>query len=275
MRRLLALALVAACGGAAGDGPDAGPLLDAGTGDYHVDRAGYVNLIEGGAFLSVFATITDQPERPVATAIAADGDCVVYQRPAPSLCTPACDGVCEAGACHPWPVTLDVGRITVGGLKQPLAFVRGEFGYQPEPAPGADLFDDGDPITIDAPGAAVPGFAVELHGVADLTGAPSSLTLVAGQPTEVTWTAAGSGRIQVALLVGWHGAPWEAMLLCETADDGALTIPAALVTALPRASTGLESHPSTITRFERKSVTGPHGPIEFVVGSQQLVSLSR
>ncbi len=280
MRRLLIVtataALLAACDGADPASPDAGPTLDAGTDDYHVDRVGYVNVIEGGAFLSVFAAIADGPERPVPTAIAVDGECAVYRRPAPTLCQPACDGVCEAGACHPWPASLDVGTITVTGLKQPLAFVRGGFGYEPTPAPGtADLFDAGDPIAITAPGAAIGGFDVALTGVAELTAATQSLTLVDGQPADVTWTAAGSGRVQLALLVGWHGAPWEALLLCETADDGALTIPGALVAALPRASSGLESHTSTITRFTRKSVLAPAGVIEFVVGSQRPIYFTR
>ncbi|MBK7192462.1 MAG: hypothetical protein IPH80_08290 [Myxococcales bacterium] len=281
MRRLLIInataALLAACGGADPANPDAGPTLDAGSDDYHVDRVGYVNVIEGGAFLSVFAAVADGPERPLPAAIAADGDCAVYRRPAPALCQPACDGVCEApGVCRPWAQAVDVGTITVTGLKQPLAFVRGGFGYEPTPAPGtADLFDAGDPIAITAPGAAIGGFDVALTGVADLTGTTQTLTLTDGQPAEVTWAAAGSGRVQLALLVGWHGAPWEAMLLCETADDGALTIPGALVTALPHASSGLESHTSTITRFTRKSVLAPAGVIEFVVGSQRPIYFTR
>jgi hypothetical protein len=259
---------VVACGGSPAGDPDGGPSLDAGNDDYHVDRVGVVNLIEGGVFLGVFAAIQDGPERPVPTAIATADECAVYRRPPPSQCTPACQGVCEAGVCHPYAENVSVGTITVTGLKQPLSFVVKSFGYEPQPFPPDDLFDAGDDITIDAPGAAIGGFHVALRGTAPLAVPTQQLVLTDGRAAEVAWTAAGSGRVQLALLVGWHGAPWEAMLLCETADDGALTIPAALVSALPRASSGLESHTSTLTRFERASVIGPHGVIEFVVGTQ-------
>lgn len=268
---ILAAALVApslACGGDDAAPLDAGPGLDAGTDDLHVDRVGVVNLMEGGSFLGVFAAITDGPERPVPSVIARDGDCAVYRRPAPSLCEGSCDGVCEDGVCRPWPTPRSAGTITVTGLHQALAFEPSAFGYTPTPAPPDELFADGATIGVAAAGAAVGGFAVELTGPAQLVAPFQNLTLVDGQPATVTWTAAGSGTIQVALLVGWHGAPWEAMLVCETADDGELTIPGALVTALPRASSGLESHASTLTRFDRTSVLGPDGVIEVIAGSQ-------
>jgi len=270
----LALAAsVAACGGGEADSPDAGRFLDAGPDDFHVERAGYVNLIEGGAFLSVYALLQDGSELPLPTAIAQAGDCTVYQRPRPALCDPPCDGVCTATAvCTPYRANVDVGTITATGLAQPLRFVLGEFGYEPTPAPSSELFADDAMITVAAPGSAMAGFSVALRGVPALTGAPSSLTLVDDADAEVTWDGAGAGRIQLALVVGWHGAPYEAMMLCETADDGALTIPAALGSALPRASSSLESHFSTATRFRRASVVGPHGPIEIVVGSQTTLS---
>ena len=57
--------VVLACGGDDTASPDGGPGLDAGSDDFHVDRVGVVNLMEGGSFLGVFASITDGPERPV------------------------------------------------------------------------------------------------------------------------------------------------------------------------------------------------------------------
>lgn len=277
MRSIAFLILLAsACGGSGGDGPDGGPILDAGPDDFHVERAGYVNLIEGGAFLSVYALIQDGGELPLPMAIAQRGDCTVFRRARPALCDPPCDGVCTAtDVCTPYRDNVDVGTITVGGLTTPLRFELGEFGYEPMPFPPAELFATGATITVEAPGAAIPGFAVTLTGVAPLEGATTTLTLTDGRDAEVTWTAAGSGRVELALVVGWHGAPYEAMLRCETADDGALTIPGALVTALPRAASSLESHPSTITRFTRASVLAPAGPIEIVVGNQQFVNFSR
>lgn len=269
---LLLLAALAACGGDGGNPVDAGPFLDAGPDDFHVERSGFVNLIEGGGFFSVAAVIQDGGELPLPAPIAAGGECTVYRRPGPARCEPPCDGVCVAtDTCVPFRAGVDAGTITVTGLRAPLTFVHGDFGYEPTPQPGTELFADDATITVSAPGAAIPGFSVTLAGVPALAGATTTLTLVDGRDAEVTWTAAGAGRIQLSLLVGWHGAPYEAMLLCETDDDGALTIPGAVVSALPRASTGLESHPSTLTRFRRASVLAPAGPIEIVVGSQAFV----
>lgn len=281
-KRILAATIVwaAACGDDGTGAPvDAGVILDAGPGDYHPERAGYVNVVEGPG-LAVYALVQDGPERPVPAPIAQEGDCVVYRRPPPALCDPPCtDGVCEApGTCVPWSQDVDAGTITVTGLKAPLRFERGEFGYEPTPFPPQDLFDDGDAITIAAPGAGggIPGFSVALTGVAPLAGAPPTLALGDGRDLPVAWTpSGGDARVQLALVVGWHGAPYEAVLLCETDDDGSLVVPGAIVTALPGASNGLEQHLSSMMRFRRASVVGPHGPIEFLVGTQVVVNWTR
>ena len=97
-----------------------------------------------------------------------------------------------------------------------------------------------------------------------------NLTLVDGADTTVTWTAAASGprSIQIMLVVGWHGAPAEALLVCETDDDGSHTISGELVRQFPRASSSLEQHSSWLLRFDRSVVAAPAGPIEIVAGSQ-------
>lgn len=268
--------LGAGCGGGGGDGGvDAGPFLDAGPGDFQIDRVGQVSLIEGGGYLSTYALIQDRPELPVPVIVAQGGECTVFRRPAPALCEPACtDGVCTApGTCTPWGRNASAGTITVTGLRAPLAFVPGTYGYVPTPAPGEELFDAGATVAVSAPGDVTPGFAVELTAPPPLAAPFQNLTLRDGVDATITWTpapggGAGARSIQVALVVGWHGAPPEALLVCETADDGELVIPGALITALPRASSGLEPHLSWIQRFDRAVVAAPAGPIEIVVGSQ-------
>lgn len=263
----------AACGGSGpGDQPiDAGNLLDAGDDSFRIDKVGSINLIEGG-FLGVYALIQDRPELPTPVAIAQNDACTVFRRPAPALCDPACtNGVCTApNTCTPYAQNASAGRITVAGLRQSLAFVPGSFGYVPEPSPPADLFDPGAAITVSAPGDVTPAFAATLTAPPALEAPFQNLTLRDGEDATITWTAGpgGARTMQVALLVGWHGAPPEAMMICETDDDGALTIPGSLITQLPRASSGLESHPSWILRFDRAVVAAPAGPIEIVVGSQ-------
>jgi hypothetical protein len=268
VRPLLFLLACAACGGG-GDAFDAAPVPDAGPDDLRPDRIGFVNLIEGGGFLSVFAAIQDRPELPIPAVVARDGECTVYARPAPASCDPPCTaGVCTApDTCTPYAEPKSAGPITVTGLVAPLVFQPGPFGYTPEPQPGTDLFAPGAAIEVTAPGDEVPGFAAALTGVDTLVAPFHNLTLVDGQDAEVTWTAANDATIQIALLVGWHGAPPEATLVCETADDGAFTIPGAIIAELPRASTGLESHPSWLQRVDRAVVASPAGPIEIVVAS--------
>jgi len=261
--------LAASCGGGAGD-PDAGPTADAGPNDLRPDRIGLVNLIEGGGFLSVFASIQDGPELPTPVLAGRFGECAVYVRPPPASCDPACgSGVCAStNVCVPYPATVGVGDITVTGLLAPLVFHPGPFGYAPDPAPGSDLFDAGAAITVSAPGDAAPGFSANLTGVPTLEAPFQNLTLVDGDDAPVTWTPAGTAAIQIALIVGWHGQPPEAMMACETADDGAFAIPGAAISALPRASSSLEQHASWIRRFDRAVVASPAGPIELVAASE-------
>jgi hypothetical protein len=251
---------------------DAGPQPDAGPNDFRVDKIGFVNLIENGAgYYSLFALIQDRPELPTPITLAQDGECTVYGRPAPAFCEPACvDSLCTApDVCTPWGANASAGTITVTGLKQALVFQHGMYGYEPQPPPAGDLFDGGDVITVSAPGEVTPGFSVNVTGVATLTAPFQNVELVDGVDHEFTWTAASGGaRILLALIVGWHGGPYEAMLLCETDDDGALSVPGALIAQLPRQTTGLEQHPSWLMRFSRATVSTPAGPIEIVAGSQ-------
>jgi hypothetical protein len=274
--------LLAGCGGggsADGDPADAGPRADAGPDDWPLDRVGVVNLIEGGGigFESVHAMIRDRHELPLLEYVASGGDCTVYRRPDPASCDPACEGgVCTApNTCTTYPALASAGVITVTGLHVPLAFQPTQYGYDTDPAaPPEDLFADDAHITVTAAGGATPGFSAELDGVPLLEAPFQNLTLVDGQDATITWTGRGAGKVQIALRVGWHGAPIEALMLCETADDGSHTIPGAMVAALPRQSTSLEQHFSWMLRFRRAVVQAPAGPIEIVVGSAQPIYFS-
>jgi hypothetical protein len=272
---ILTLVLSAACGGGGGDPADARPQVDAGPDDPRPDRVGLINVIEGGGFNSIYASIADGPEVPALAHVATHGECAIHARPEPAQCDPPCTtGACTApDVCTPYPEPVDHGDITVTGLNEPLVFVPGEFGYAPDPFPsGADLFDAGDPIAVSAPGAAGAAFAADLVGVEALVAPAHNLTLVDGEDAIVTWTAgAGATEIELQLVVGWHGAPPEAVMTCITADDGSFTIPGAAITDLPRASSSLESHASALWRFDRAVVEVAAGPIEIVVASNSTI----
>jgi hypothetical protein len=208
--------------------------------------------------------------------IASAGDCAVWVHPGPALCEPSCsDGFCiDTNTCEPWPQFAPAGTITVTGLHEALSFVPGTYWYSPEPFPGsADLFATGAAITASAPGDVSEGFSLSATGVTPLEAAfPVTLEIEDNVDEQISWTAEQSGRIQLALLVGWHGAPFEAMLLCETEDDGSLTIPGSLIAQFPRASSGMEQHSSWLVRFDRSVEQTSAGPIELFVGSMVIIT---
>lgn len=279
-----AAADAASSGDAVGNSDSGAPADAASTGDggstpgpgFQPLRVGAVNLIEGAGGQSVFATIRDKAEVPAPQLVASQGDCGVWVHPAPASCEPPCtNGFCiDTNTCETWPQFAPAGVIAIAGLREALEFVPNTSWYDAEPLPGsADLFDTGAAITASAPGDVSDGFTLAANGVAPLEAEfPVTLELEDGVDEEITWTAAGSGRIQLALLVGWHGAPYEAMLLCETEDDGSLTVPGSLISEFPRASSAMEQHFSWLVRFDRDVAQTSAGPIELFVGSRVIIT---
>jgi hypothetical protein len=281
LRGALVLFLFAtACGsGASSDEPDAPPpgTPDAAVGDppgFRVDKAGTISLIEGSG---VYAALFDRPyDQPLPIEIVSSGDCTVYRRP-----TPSCPAGCGADACvadnqcAPYAVFASAGDLTITGLREPATLVPSPFGYTMPPLPD-DLFADDAAIHVAAAGAALPAFTADVGGVAPLALALSgAVELRDGEDEIIRWTsAAGGARIQLALALGWHGAPWTDLLLCETADDGELVVPAAAVNAMPYFEVGFAQSPSWIARFRRAWVTTPAGPIEIIAASQLPLGLT-
>ncbi len=264
----------------AGPTTDAPPAADAGPTDYRPNFVGHVRVMEGASgteqeFFSIRAFLTDKGFLPAGQLVASDGDCAVYVHPERGDCTPACAGeYCNASdQCEPFPSPRSAGVITVTGLAEPLAFTPTAGGYD-APFLDVDLFDPGDPITITAAGDDVAGFSADFTGLPALETTLSGLTLEPGVDRAITWTAENAGRIQLALVVGHHLAPYESMLLCETDDDGELIISGELVSRLPYQKTFLENHVSTMARFERQVVDTSLGPVELIVGSQRTVGFS-
>ncbi|HUS66773.1 MAG TPA: hypothetical protein VMZ28_19685 [Kofleriaceae bacterium] len=280
------LILLAGCGGDDDGGatPDGGddPAADGGGGDrvtdYVPNRVGSIELVEDGSIgTTAIAALRDKAQLPTASLLASQGECEIWTHPlAQASCDPPCaDGYCAAtDECVPFPVLVDAGTITVTGLTEALSFASGEFGYQPDPEfPPEDLFAADAVITAEAAGADADGFTLEAQGVPTLVADldlefDTTLVLEDGVDREIRWTAEDAGTIQLGVQVGWHGAAYEALLLCEADDDGSLTIPGGLVTQFPRASNGMEQHASWIARITRDTVTIDGGPVELVVASQ-------
>ncbi len=168
------------------------------------------------------------------------GDCVFNLPSVPALCDPPCvppqhcnwDGVCED------PIErVSAGTITVTGLKSQLTLEPNptyhyyDFEFVPEPTNG-EIFDQGDNITATAPGDVVPSFTLSTLGVGDLTTSLSCpLALQSGQDLTVSWTEGSpSDTVRLILQSGNHGLQFSS-IVCESADDGSLTVDSSLVTA--------------------------------------------
>jgi hypothetical protein len=250
----------------------AAPLDDAGGEDpgYGIDLAGALRLFEypvGGAGVVAFL---GEPAQPLEVEVARVGDCSIYTHAGEDPCARTCSyGRCNPGECQ-HAEHLTSGDIHVDGLNHSLEVVDSELGYLVAPAPASDLFDDDAVVTATSDGGDVEPFTVSARGVAPLEVEASSWALVDGEDFPVSWTASddAAARIQIALRVGWLGVPYQMMLLCETADDGDLTIPGALIAQLPPVGgPPYYPHPSAITRFTRSVVTTSAGPFELLVGS--------
>ena len=278
-----------ACGGDddGGDLPGRpGPLPD-GSFDrdtaFMANTAGLISLTEGPAGWVVndqrlYLRLEDGLEVPAASLLASEGECEVWAHPfVPFGCDPGCaTGYCIAeNTCVPFATPVDHGVVTVTGLLETVRFVNTEFGYLAEPSEvPEELFADDAVVTVAAEGGDGPAFALEASGVPAIEPLlkPGELFRIEdGVDKLIEWRAENSGRIQVALLVGHHGSPYEAMLVCETEDDGELVIPGDIITEFPRVQVPLGQHPSWIARFSRSSTEIDAGPVELFVSSRSLL----
>jgi hypothetical protein len=267
-------------------GPLADGSADRATG-YPANTAGLISLTEGPAGWVVgnhrlYARVTDALEVPLASILASEGECEIWVHPfLPFGCQQGCAvGYCIAeNRCVPFPEPADHGEITVSGLLAPVRFMSLPYGYiaEPEEVP-EELFADDAVVKVTAAGGDRPGFTLEAEGVPaleaeiDVEGREDLLRIEDGVDEVIQWRAERTGRIQVALVIGHHGSPYEAMLVCETDDDGELVIPGSLIAQFPHEETGLGQHPSWIARFSRALVETDAGPIELFISSRAIIN---
>ncbi|MFH1470019.1 MAG: hypothetical protein ABIO70_36880 [Pseudomonadota bacterium] len=190
---------------------------------------------EGMAWATVDNRETEPP--PWDLALSA-GDCGYYEVRPWQDCTPACtpgEACSWDGACIETSDPIDAGVITVAGLSvglvlTPLSeWVYYGYEFEPEPANG-EIFAAGNPITASAAGAALPAFELQTLGVAPL-GSDLPCPLPDGQEGDLTlhWTPGQDGdRVRLSLTSANHGSQYPAVV-CDTEDDGALAVDAALL----------------------------------------------
>lgn len=185
----------------------------------------------GGTFSGVYA---DGPDPGLLDAVFEDGGCVFY-RYVPRECDPPCDPPLACAfdeTCRPWPGYVSVGTISVTGTDPPLQVEPTDHNsyYTQEVYEG--LFAPGDPLTVSASGSAdVGAFEATVAGVPLLEPYEQTVTMVEGEPLEITWEVADGpddAVVRVHLDNDHHGI--SAYLECEAPSaDGRLVVPESAV----------------------------------------------
>jgi hypothetical protein len=297
MRSVLALVLVLGCGGGSGDdGPDAGPVADAdpsAAAPRFDDSPNLVVVREGswpgvtgalGQLGAVFATDTSD----LLTETMRSGQCRLLTSNAMYCPSDPCPGFCVDDVCHPWPSYRDAGRVTFVGLQTSIGLTFDTGYYAPDSFPiPTELFDAGDPITAAAAGAAAfPAFSLHASGVETfsptLTGDCDNIWQVArGQDATISWSQPVAGsriRMRIPSTNNGHGLPPNAVLECEGPDLGQLTVPSALLAAMPDfftpdscsgiACVSIDCPPASIARYTGETITVAGESVAFRVESE-------
>jgi len=287
---------VAACGGGGGDpdgggdgdGDGDGGLPDAGSG---TELLGSIRVAESvfGEYSSsrVDGELVLAGYPGIYTETMNDGTCRLVEFQG-AFCDPACDqGWCIDDVCVPFPDWVDAGRLTVTGLKAAVAIDPNYCGFQGwgycnQNTLPADLFDPGDAVTASAPGGDFPAFSVAAAGVTPMVVPGLSndeLAMPNGAELTFTWTPeSDSDRVRLVINAnssGGHGSPYQAIITCESVDDGSLTVPRAMIEAFPETYRwdicgGSDCPPSLAMRYTRGTTAVNDGEVELLVGTQRM-----
>ena len=201
-----------------------------------------------------------------------DGDCTLTTPRVP-FCNTPCGGsaACvEDDTCLAYPTARGVGAVTVSGLAaSPFQLTAVSNTYQ---APASATlayppFADGDPVSVSAAGDYFGAFSINAKGIAPLVLQSTGLALKTGQALELSWAkgATSDAKIHVKLDISHHGGS-KGQIECDTADSGALSVSAALVTKL--LNLGVAGYPTVIvTRHSTGSTVIAAGRVDLEVSS--------
>jgi hypothetical protein len=207
-----------------------------------------------------------------------EGDCQLLTPKVP-FCNTPCGGsaVCVADdTCEPYPTAHSAGTVTLSGLKGEAGvadIVMDPIANSYQPPASVKLaypaFAEGDTIRFSAKGDYFAAFTVEAKGVSPLELQAAAIKLDGAAPLKLGWTAPGKpelSTIHIKLDISHHGGT-KGMIECDTADDGAIELSAALVKEL--LDLGVAGYPSIIvTRKSTGSATIKEGRVDAVVSSE-------
>lgn len=258
------------------EGPD--PLTTYAPCPYETAVGGLEIALKDGYTAIVGQTHDGVTPAAVPEAITVDGPCALYH-PRTLFCDPPCaagDTCGEDGECMPFPSAIDVGTVTISGLKAEVeltskapAWFYTNIGTLPHPAA-----DPGDALSLVASGGSVDAFELLGEGIEPLVVDSPSLSLLEGDEPTLLWTAPsadGPARVKLAVSLANHGGV-PAWLECHVDDTGTFTFPQALLDEL--LGLGFSGWPSvSLTRQTRDSATRTPGCIAFSVTSEVVLSV--
>jgi hypothetical protein len=214
---------------------------------------------------------------------AREGECELRAARIP-FCTEPCtgDSVCVlGGVCQRRPTQIALGEVALAGLRrldsapsstlvqtsQGLTIPVEELLYPP--------FAEGESIHWSvAATATIRAFTIDMPAINEMSGVPTTLVVSSNMPLDVSWippnTAVPEGQRVIVDLDFTHHAGLRGVITCTTSDDGAMTIPASLVTGL--FALGTAGFPALfVTRSVRRTITVDEAQMTFEVKSEKEV----
>ena len=202
----------------------------------------------------------------------------------PAQCDAFCIGVCvETNVCKPYPARVSAGTLRYSGMKIPLTLQpRFQNYYAPELPPTADLFDIGDPVSVEGSGADFAAFQLTTPGVAKLETSAlvnDEIRIEDGADYAFTWKPSGDPRARMRLTLNSrnrsHGLPYEGIIECDAPDTGSLIIAKELIAPFPdtfrwEICSGRDCPLSTALRYTRADGTAGPRKVSLTVGNQRI-----
>jgi hypothetical protein len=228
-------------GGVAGTGamPGASPIAVAPAdlgGDCPLERhIGGFEVTHRQEFAFVTGEVTESVIPLSVTALVAEsGGCRLMRKD-----NPHCEVPCSAGqvcgpalACVPFPAKLDVGTVTIEGLREPITMLADAANSYSAAGPAFPLFEAGDGIRLTTTAADVEAITLHGIGVEPLVLTNGDWVVRRDQPLDLAWTPGATGaRVRFTFNVDQHGNS-PVTMVCDVEDTGGYQIDASMVNAL-------------------------------------------